>query len=179
MSKKPRADAKLITLPKDVQRAVAERLDRESQAKVRAWLLEAHQVDVSPATLTAFYQWWHSRRILESVASDSNQFKQTLLELKAAGELNFSDETAGAIAQAYFEHQSVRREDPKLYAMMKVRRQTDRSLDLREREVKVKERAIAVLEQKAAQADKAKAIAEDKTLTEEQRTQRMREVFLL
>ena len=44
MSKKPRADSKLNTLPKEIQREVAELLDRVSQAKVQAWLLEKHGV---------------------------------------------------------------------------------------------------------------------------------------
>ena len=41
-------------------------------------------------------------------------------------------------------HQAMRTEDPKLYAMMKSRRQKDRELNLREREVRQKDEALLV-----------------------------------
>jgi hypothetical protein len=178
MSKrKPRADGKLLTLPAATQRELADRLDRESQAKVSAWLREAHGVEAGLSTLTDFYQWFHSQRQLEQLASDSSRFREALLELKAAGELNLSEDAVGPVAQAYFEHRAMKAEDPQLFALMKARRQKDRELALREREVAISERKIALLEQQAAQAEAAAKVTADPALTAEQKAARYKEIF--
>lgn len=175
--RKPRADSKLLTLPAATQRELAERLDRETQAKVGAWLLDVHGIKAGSSTLTDFYQWFHSQRQLEQLASDSSRFREALLELKAAGELNLSEDAVGPVAQAYFEHRAMKAEDPQLFAMMKARRQKDRELALRERELADKERRTAILERKAAKADEAEQVAADPALSPEQKAARYKEIF--
>ena len=166
-------------LPLAVQREVIERLDRESQLKVRDWLKTAHDVIVSPSGLTDFYQWWHAERQLEDWSSDASRFRDLLKAMQAAGELDVSDTAISDAAQAYFELRTMQENDPKAYSTVKARRQRDRELAIKERAIADRERRTALLEQKAAQADQAKAILEDKSLNEAQRTARMRQCFLM
>lgn len=175
--KKPRSDAKLQALPEIAQRAIIELLRTKKQAEVRAWIEKEHGVSVSHATLTAFWQWWHSARFSEAVATDASTFRDLLQAMKQAGELDISDDSASKIGQAFFEHRSLKGEDPKLYASMKLARQRDRALALREREIVVKERLATIKEQQAAKADAADAIAKDEKLSAEEKDRRFREIF--
>lgn len=177
--KKPRADSALKTLPLELQREVADRLDRESQRAVRTWLKAAHGVETSQTALTEFYQWWHAERQLESYSQDAARFRDTLKQMQLAGELDVSDIAISDTAQAYFELRTMQANDAHAYSAVKARRQRDRELAIRERMVADRERRTAILEQKAAQADRALGIMQDNTLNESQRIARMRECFLI
>lgn len=177
MKRKPRADAKLIGLPLEVQREIIARLDKESQLKVRDWLSTAHDVVVSPSTLTVFYQWWHSERQLEQLAEESSRFRETLQAMQRAGELNVSDDSISTLGQAFFEHQALREEDPKAYAIIKARRQRDRELVLKERAMADRERRTALLEQEAAKAMAAAKVTADAGLSPEEKARKYREIF--
>lgn len=174
MSKKPRADAKLLTLPKDVHRQVAERLDRESQAKVRAWLLETHQVEVSGSTLSTFYQWWHSQRFLEEVRTSADQFRLDLEALRSAGGIQIDNEAISSVAQAYFEQRALRMDDPKTFFLLRMNSQKDEALRVKREELALAKRKFQFSAAKAVlqHAEKVRPII-DGPGSEDEKTEKL------
>ena len=74
------------------------------------------------------------------------------------------------LAEAYFTAKSLKESDADTYVkMMGVRKSTA--------EIRIKERRLTLEEKKARQADDAKAITEDKTLSPEEKEQRYKRVF--
>src|SRR5581483_6728274 len=167
MSKKPRGDAKLKTLPPALQAEVYGRCNSTGYAQVKAWLAAEHSVQTSTGALSEFFSWYPLQRQLERAASFADQLKEQFAKLPG---IQIDAEKTSALAQVAFEMMAVQNQDPELFFNMKKLRQKD--ADLR----KV-ERRIALLEKAAAERDAAKAVLNDKNLTEEQQAKKIRGLF--
>lgn len=144
--RKPRTDSELQTqIPEDQQRAIILLLRSNSYKKVVELVqAEPFSLDTSVGALQRFYHWWHARRQLEQVAERAQDFERSLKAVNEAQKLGVQSEAISMAGQLYFESEAMRLEDPKLFVALRGRRQIDRDLDLREREVKLKEEAFAV-----------------------------------
>lgn len=115
-SRKPRADAKLKTLPDALQERVYQELRRTSQAKVIAWLQEAHAIETSAGALTEFFSWYPRSLTLRNAAAMSDNLAATL---KKMPELKITAEQAAKVAQVNFELQAAQNRDPELFGMLR------------------------------------------------------------
>lgn len=165
-TRKPRADAVLKSLPDALQAELFQQLRRHTLEKVQAWLASEHGVKTSAAALSTFWQWYQSWSLQPQA-----QFAQALAkQFEKMPELAGQAEKISAITQTALEIKAAQDQDPKLFlALAKARRDTAKlALD---------ERKLRLLEAKAAQADAAKAVTGDETLTEAEQLQRLRQIF--
>jgi hypothetical protein len=124
---KPRADAKLKTLPPEIQEAIFKLLQRASYAKAVGMIRQQFDVETSPAGLSAFFSWYPFSRRLEQHATLADQIKQ---QIAANPALGLDAEKVTAIAQIAFEAQAVQEQDPTLYIGLRKLRQKDADLAL-------------------------------------------------
>ncbi|WP_009965327.1 hypothetical protein [Verrucomicrobium spinosum] len=165
-SRKPRGDAKLKTLPEELQEEIWERLGKGTHAAVRKWLQQEMDIATSLGALSEFYSWYGLRRDLQEADSEVTSLMQLIKE----GEYSLDTQQLESLGNTLF--------------LLKARSSGDWKqhkaaveLLLKSRKVAVEERKVAILEQKAAQADKAKELLGDKALTPEERDRKMKAVF--
>jgi hypothetical protein len=172
--KKPRPDAKLMTLPDALQEELYQLLRRTTLEKVKEWLLANHDVATSTGSLSKFFSWYPQSAWLKHSADFADQMKACAAKFPAlAGK---ADEIS-AIAQAAFELQAAQDRDSGLHlALAKARLKTD-ELRIKQENLKLSERKVKLLEAAAALVDQAKAIGEDKDLTAEEQLTRYRQIF--
>lgn len=167
MSRKPRADAKLKTLPDALQERLYQELRRTSQEKVIAWLKADHEIETSAGALSEFFSWYPRSQSLRNAASFADQFlaqAQKLPEFKG----NVTD--LQRAAEVLFQIQAAQDRDPKLFVeLMKI--------SLAKKDQELNERKVKLLEAKAALAEKAEGILGDKNLTEEEQAAQVRALF--
>jgi hypothetical protein len=167
MSRKPRPDAKLKTLPPALQAELFTQCQTQGYAEVKSWLLAKHTVATSVGSLSQFYAWFPLQRRMEQAATFATQLKEQIAQLPA---LQGKASEISDISQIAFEMQAVQSQDAELYFNM-------RKLRLKERDQALTERRIALLEKKAAQADKAAAITGDTELSDTEKAAQMRALF--
>jgi len=167
MSRKPRTDSKLKTLPAETQRQIFELLRGVPYRKAVAEVREKFGVETSVGALAEFYSWFPLSRGLEQAASFAEQLEKMA---KADPQLAGKSEEISRFAQIAFEARAVETQDPELYvelAKLRIKREANT----------LQERRVKILEAKAAKADAAEQVANDSTLTEEERTKRLRQIF--
>ena len=168
--RRPRSDSALMSLPDERQRDLFDFCDghrKDGLRKVRELLKEEQGVEVSLGTLSNWLNWYSLRSRFSMVAETSDFVARILKETPG---LDIDDEKVIKAAQAFFEAKSMQENDAGTYVkLMGVRRGTA--------ELRIKERRLTLEEKKARQADDAKGIAEDKTLTPEEKEQRIKGVF--
>jgi hypothetical protein len=165
--KKPRPDARLKTLPDAVQAQLHALYQKKSGGECLAWLRENHGVKSSAGALSDFSAWYPFSRPLELSARFADQMKAAL---KADPELHLNAAQLSTAAQVAFEQQALQMQNLDGFVAL-------RKLRLQESEQKLAERRVALLEKKAAQADEAESLAGNETLTDEERTLRLRQIF--
>ena len=166
MSKKPRGDSRLKTLPPAVQ---AE-LFTQCQGKggydaARAWLLAEHNVKTSAGSLSNFFGWYPFS--LSATASYAQQFEAELKKLPALRE---DAAQLSQLSQLGFEMLAMRTNDLEGYATLK-------KIRLKEHEQSLTERRVALLEAKAKQADEAKQITDNAELSDAEKLARYKAIF--
>jgi hypothetical protein len=166
MSRKPRADSVLKTLPDALQENLFQQLRHNTLEKVQAWLAEKHEVKTSTAALSTFWAWYQSSSLKPAAAFADSLAKQ----IEKMPELALKAEQATAITQTVFELQAAQDRDPKLFLALGNAR-------LKREKLKLDERKVRILEAKAALADKAQEVADNKSLTEAEQLQRYRQIF--
>lgn len=127
--KKPRGDAKLKTLPADLQALLFAMLRQKTAVVVKAWLAKEHQVQTSTGALSHFYAWYPLSRRLEQAADFADQLKQQLAKLP---EIALDAQKLSTVAQVAFEARALQEEDADLYVALKKRRQKDAELAITE-----------------------------------------------
>lgn len=165
-SRKPRGDAKLKTLPEELQAEIHARLGKGTHAAVRKWLEAEMSISTSLGALSDFYSWYSLRRDLQ----DADQEVQSLLQLISEGEYNLDTRQLESLGNTLFLLRARASGDWKQHKAAV-------ELLLKSRKVSVEERKVTLLEAKAAQADQAKELLGDADLTPEERDRRMKAVF--
>lgn len=166
MSKKPRGDSKLKTLPPAVQAELfVQCRGKGGYEAARAWLLAEHGVSTSAGSLSAFFGWYPFS--LSATASYAQQFEAELKKLPA---LAADAAQLSQLSQLGFEMLAMRTNDLEGYATLK-------KIRLKEHEQSLAERRVKLLEQKAAQAEAAEGVTRDESLTPAQKEARMRQIF--
>jgi len=177
MSHKPRSDSKLASL------------NPEQKAQLRTWLVDENKsyedvqqllkddfnVRVSTGALSRFY----ATDCFALRSSEAKEFAERVVgELKTSGE-NFDAATLALVKQKAFERAYAKNGNLDELAVLAKIIADSAKLKLKERDQQLTERRIVILEQKAALADKATGIERDETLTEEEKSKRMRALFRL
>src|SRR6185295_7156647 len=86
MTRKPRADANLKTLPEEPgqgtisQREIIERLGKKggSYKAVAAWLMAEWDIATSEGALSSFYSWWNLRDIIRKRENRTHDLEELL-----------------------------------------------------------------------------------------------------
>lgn len=173
--KKPRSDAKLKSLPPEQREVLVRWLAEENisydEAKER--LRREYGVRTSTGALVNFYATCCWKRSSEHAREFSEQVREAA---KATGE-NFDTATLALIQERAFILARTQGSDVGDLATLAKIIGDSVKLRIKQREVDLSARRVALLEKKAEQADKAKAATEDTTLTDEERTKRLRQIF--
>lgn len=128
MSRKPRADSVLKTLPDALQETLFQMLRHNTLEKVQAWLAEKHEVKTSTAALSTFWAWYQSSSLKPAAAFADSLAKQ----MAKMPELALKAEQASQITQTVFELQAAQDRDPKLFFALARQRHDTRRLALEE-----------------------------------------------
>lgn len=131
--KKPRADARLKTLPEERQQAIIEHMGAHKLAETRAWLLQ-DGLETSSAALSLFWDWWHLRKQFNQDAETASTILEELKrELPDLTEAELDD-----LGQRTFSLLAIRRQDAN--AFVKVRSARSKAT-LEIEKLKLRERA--------------------------------------
>ena len=167
MSRKPRSDSKLLTLPEERQLEAFDAIKRQGYTKARLWIAEHLGVDVSIGAMASAYKRWIRResenRILQAVtASDA------ILE-SAAGKLPKLDQAMeAALKQAAFEA-ALSGDNETIKTLV--------GLVLKFKSADQDDRKIALQERRLKQAEEAEAVVKTAELTPEEREARLKQIF--
>lgn len=164
MTRKPRGDSVLKTLPEERQDAIAEHALGHKLAETVAWLRD-DGIQTSSAALSEFVCWYGLRRRLERTQSTVD----TLLDRLKQERPSMSPEDLFSTGQTLFAALAIETNDPKVWV-------GTQRLALRQQALALEDRRIRVLEQRAAQADQAEAITQS-ALSPDEKMARMRQVF--
>jgi hypothetical protein len=164
---KARGDAVLKNLPDALQEELYQYLRRNTQEKALAWLATSHGIKTSARALTGFWQWYPRSAFLRNAESFASTLEKTIRKLP---ELKITGQQASEIAEVTFELQAAQDRDPELFLALQKGKANREKLRL-------ESRRVALLEQKAAQADKAKEVNDDASLTEAEKLHRYRQIF--
>lgn len=121
-------------------------------------------VSCSMGALSNFYKWLRFKRRMESGKALAEQVAR---EMQTSG---MTVEQAHESAQYVFAQRTLDTDDPKLFIQLM-------KLKLQEDKIKNDSRRIEILERKAALADKAKNVSDDDALTDEEKAQRIKQIF--
>jgi len=127
--------------------------------------------------LSKFFAWQGTQEELDQTNDWIAQYEEFCRKQNP----DWSPERVRDNAIAFFMMQTAGQKDRKGFvqiASLDLKERTARTkAGFEERKLSLSDRKVALLEKKAAQADQAKGILENKELTEEQKRNRMREVF--
>lgn len=166
MSKKPRGDSKLKTLPPAVQAELFTQCQgKGGYEAAREWLLAEHGVKTSAGSLSVFYGWYPFS--LSATASYAQQFEAELKKLPALAK---DAAQLSQLSQLGFEMLAMRTNDLEGYATLK-------KIRLKEHEQSLTERRVALLEKAAAQAEEAKAVTDNAELSDAEKLARYKAIF--
>lgn len=125
--RKPRSDAKLKTLPLDVQKRIVQIAESLSLEETVETIQKDMGVSVAVSTLSDFLAWFHVARKMEEFATFADEVKRVLKEMP---DINLSDDQLSRAAQAAFEVRAVKEDDAKLYLALRSRRHRDAELEI-------------------------------------------------
>jgi hypothetical protein len=167
MSRKPRTDARLKTLPPEQQEQLFAHLRKTPYRKAVKWCAEELGVETSVGALSEFFGWFPLSRQLEQAATFAEQITE---QAKADPELVGKSAEIARFAQIGFEARALELQDASLYVELA-------KLRLKAESNALQERRIKILEAQAAKAAEAEKVVNDNTLSEEERALRMRQIF--
>jgi hypothetical protein len=171
--KKIRPEAKIKTLPEEVQSTLWELTNvamegREkpmTYVEARAWLLNEHGVTTSQGAFSEWYSWYGLQLRTERAKERAAQAQADAAMMDPNLDPKFLDR----LGQMVFTAETIEGGDVKAYvALMKLR--------IQERQLAQDDRRLALLEEKAAQTDKAKGEL-DSLLSDAEKVARMRSIF--
>jgi hypothetical protein len=125
--RKPRADAKLKSLPPAQQEAIFALLREKSYAKAIPLIAEKFEVETSAGALSQFFAWYPLSRRLEQGAKFADELKSMLA---TNPKLTLRAEELSMIGQVAFEAQALQEQDPKLFVALRKLRVMEKNFDL-------------------------------------------------
>jgi hypothetical protein len=167
--RKRRGDAALAGLPENRLAEIEAHARAHTLDETAAWLA----ADGIKTSRTALSNWLNQRTwsaTFRVCQEDALAFMQMVKQRKP----ELSEPDLEAFGNDYFQMQAVRLNQPALFLEFRKARHKAATDD---RKLSLEERRVTLLEKKAEQADAAKALVEDTSLTEAERAARMREVF--
>jgi hypothetical protein len=168
--RRPRSDSALMSLPDDRQRELFDFCDglrSEGLRTIRERLGAEKGVTVSLGTLSNWLNWYSLRAKVQGVAAMADDLARILKETPG---LDLDDAKIMRTAQAFFEARAMQENDAETYVKLAgVRRGTA--------EIQIKQRRLSLEEKKLRQAEAAKDVTKDTTLTPEEKEMRYREIF--
>lgn len=172
MPKKPRSDSKLNSLPLEQKELLVDWLVEENLSYKDA--VERVEDEFGVSTSTGAMSTFYSTACWQVKIERSRELADSLGD---AGETDeFEAQAMKAVRQKFFElslGSQVNLKD--LKALAKIIGDS-KALQIRVKDLEIKERRIELLEKKAAMADQAEGIMGSQ-LTEEEKAQRMRQLF--
>jgi len=170
--KKPRADSKLKNLPENIQEGMWLLL-HPSDPETKAYTLEdlgghvfdSHGISVGLSTLSEWRAWYSLKRRMEAAAERADQAR-----LELAKDPNISPEDIERVAQTVFTAETLQSGDVESYVKLA-------ALGLKRRALDQDERKLRILEAKAKQADEAAGVVGNAKLSEEEKANRIRQIF--
>jgi len=166
MSRKPRNDSKLKTLPEGQQEQLWDYLYGHTYKDAVKWAAEQLGLETSPAALSEFYSWYQSSRVLSQARALADHIRE---DMQTNPGLDLSDESISQVSQVAFENLALKLRDPKLFIGLRKLRQKDK-------EQQQEDRKLKLLEEKARQADQAEEVVKSE-LSEEEKRAKLREIF--
>ena len=171
---KPRADAKLKSMPQEWQDDLCSWLTIENitYADARKRLIEKYEVSTSPSALSDYYSsvavpWKYARA--HGLAAE---FAKSM-----EGDSQFDGVTTKRLQQLFFEMSVTNRVDLKAIKTLAKIVGDSHKLSLAQDRLQLDKRKVKLLEAKAELADQAKGLAGDKTLTPQEKERRIKAVF--
>lgn len=152
-------NAKLKTLPPDRQAQIAEYGAQHTLDATVAWLKE-DGVASSRTALSEFLSWWSVREDLKR----NELVTAELVETMRARHPEWSADDLFMAGQTFFTELAIAEKDSKMW-----KNAQNAMID--------REKVALLRERLATQAEKAKGVMEDESLSPEQRQARMREIF--
>ena len=175
LMKKPRSDAKLKSLPPRQREMLVRWLAEENVsyevARERLW--RDLGVRTSTGALANFYATQCWRRSSEHAREFSEQVREAA---KSTGE-DFNTATLALIQERAFILARTQGADVGDLATLAKIIGDSVKLGIKQQELALTERRITLLEKRAAQADAAERASNDETLTDEERSKRLRQIF--
>lgn len=175
MARKPRSDSKLAALTPSVREELLSWLGQANVSYEEAAILlrERHEVKVSTSALCE----WYARHGFQLRAEQARSVAETAAEELAAGPDKFDEATMAMIRQKLFERALAKNGDVAELATLAKIMGDSAKLRIKEKELELSARRVALLEKKAAQADQAKGVVENQTLTAAEREAKLKEIF--
>jgi hypothetical protein len=109
---KPRADAKLKTLPEERQKEIAEFADTRTLTETVAWL-GSGGVEVSSCALSRFLEW---HRLKEQMKRNELVVEE-LLATQAERRPELTEERVSALGQMFFSELALEQRDPRAWSL--------------------------------------------------------------
>lgn len=175
MANKPRSDSKLAALTPQQKAQLRTWLVDENKgyAEVQKLLHDDFNVRVGITAIQRFY----ASDCFSLRSSEAKEFAELVAEeLKNSGD-HFDEATLALVRKRAFERAYARDGNLDELAILAKIIGDSAKLDLKRKDQQLTERRIVILEQKAAQADQAEGVMKDRSLTEDQRTARMKQIF--
>lgn len=171
-SRKPRSDAKLLSLPIEQQEQIAGwlTLDNRSYDEVRSMVATEFGVKISAGALHHFYVNFASPWKYTRAKGEADAFASLM-------EGHFDEATTKRIKQLAFE--AIASPTPDLKSAKTLLKMVGDSakVSIAREKLTLDSRKVALLEAKAAQADSAKGIADNPELTDAEKGARLRSLF--
>lgn len=169
MPRKPRADAKLLNLPKERFEQLKEWLYDHTYEEVLRLVAEEWEIKTSVGALSNFYSQYcwqdrysEQRELAEAFNPSTEKFDPSIIQACKAKLFELTRSKApdtDAISQLY----------QVLSGAAK--------LEIKQRELALQERKVVLLERKAALADEAKQVNDNHELTDDEKLKRFRQIF--
>lgn len=172
---KPRSDSKLASLSPEIKAQLRTWLvdENKSYTDVQALLRDDFNVRIGITAIQRFY----AKDCFSLRSTEAREFaEQVAAELANGGE-SFDAATLALVKQKAFERAYARDGNIEELATLAKIIGDSAKVELKKRDQQLAERRIAILEKKAAQADDAKAVTADSTLTPAQREAKLKEIF--
>ena len=165
MSKKPRADSQLKTLPAERQDAIIAHMRDHKLTETRTWLRD-DGLETSERALSDFWSWYH----LEQQLRRNESRVETLVKRIAERRPELSQENLFDLGQEVFSAMAIEEEDAKSWFLTQ-------QLNLKREDQALAREKLELLKRKADQADQAKQVMDDQTITPEEQRARLREIL--
>lgn len=175
MSKKPRSDAKLLSLPPHYKETLIRWLTEENvnYDEARARLKKEFSVTTSNRALSQFY----ATQCFSLSYSEAREIADTVAAELSHSPDKFDSATIALIRQKAFERAVAKDGNLDELSILAKMLNDSAKLRLKEADQKLSERRISLLEKKADQADQAKQVTDDKDLSPAEKLTRYKQIF--